>query len=70
MNILGFMSGNGAAISIVIVFDVILLLVTAVCISDWFDERDRKKHGLLKPDYYEFKVIELDRLFFRRWPPK
>lgn len=65
MNILGFMSGNGAAISIVIVFDVILLLVTAVCTSDWLDERNRKKRGLPKPDYTEVKFIG-----FHRWPPR
>ena len=45
MNILGFMSGNGAAISIVIVFDVLCLLLGLVGIDNWLDERDRKRVG-------------------------
>ena len=71
MNILGFMSGNGAAISIVIVFDVICLLLSLVGIDNWLNERDRKKRGLSKQDYYntEVKVIELSRLFYQR-PPR
>lgn len=70
VNVAGFTDTSGRSLWVVaIVFDIILLLVTAVCISDWLDERDRKKRGLPKPDYTEVKVIEFDRLF-HRWPPK
>ena len=54
MNILGFMSGNGAAISIVIVFDVLCLLVG---IDNWLDERDRKKSGLSREEFYGHIII-------------
>lgn len=57
MNILGFMSGNGAAISIVIVFDVICLLLGLVGIDNWLDERDRKKNGLSREEFYDRVAI-------------
>ena len=57
MNILGFMSGNGAAISIVIVFDVLCLLLGLVGIDNWLDERDRKKSGLSCEEFYGHIII-------------
>jgi len=57
MNILGFMSGNGAAISIVIVFDVLCLLLGLVGIDNWLDERDRKKSGLSREEFYGHIII-------------
>lgn len=65
VNVLGFTDTSGRSLWVVaIVFDVILLFVAAVCTSDWLDERNRKKHGLPKPDYTEVKFIG-----FHRCPP-
>lgn len=72
VNVAGFTDTSGRSLWVVaIVFDIILLLVAGFCIDGWLDERDRKKRGLSKSDYYntEVKVIELDRLF-RIWPHK
>ena len=57
MNILGFMSGNGAGLSIVIVFDVLCLLLGLVGIDNWLDERDRKKSGLSREEVYGHIII-------------
>ena len=52
INVQGFTSGNGAELSIVIVIDVLCLLLGLVGIDDWLDERDRKKSGLSREEFY------------------
>lgn len=71
VNVSGFTdTSEGSLWAVAVVFDVILLLVAAVCISDWLDERDRKKRGLPKPDYTYIDVSLIELIGFRRWPPK
>ena len=71
VNVLVFThASDRGVLAVMIASDVILLLLAAILIDNWLDERHRKKRGLPKSDYYtEVKVIEFDRLF-RRWPSR
>ena len=57
IHVRGYTAGNGAELSIVIVFDVICLLLVYIAIDYWLDERDRKKNGLSREEFYDRVAI-------------
>jgi hypothetical protein len=58
VNVLGFThASEEGVLAVTIVIDFAVLFVVAVNIDNWLDERDRKKSGLSREEFYGGIVI-------------